>query len=253
MLNSKEAPSKMSNVLKKMNKMLYTVFAFQAAICIIFAALCINWGVNNVEKHLYLGENSQPVAADFFLQALTFLVAYSHLIPISLYVALEVVKLVMAYLISQDLDLYYEPDDRPALSRTSDLIEELGQVEFLFSDKTGTLTCNVMELKKCSINGLFYGDADICFWDCPKINDILFNRPENDDDRIAAEKFFTMLAVCHTVFPAQGSDNSEEKPVYHATSPDELALVTGCANLGFIFKTKTNNSIELLIQGKEVK
>jgi phospholipid-transporting ATPase len=62
------------------------------------------------------------------------------MIPISLYVALEIVKLALAYLLKNDVEMYYEPDDKPAACRTSDLIEELGQVEFIFSDKTGTLT-----------------------------------------------------------------------------------------------------------------
>ena len=96
----------------------------------------------------------------YIVQTLTFYVAYSHLIPISLYVALEVVKLALAYLIGQDLEMYYAEDDRPTSCRTSDLVEELGQVELIFSDKTGTLTCNIMEFKKCSINGVVYGVGD---------------------------------------------------------------------------------------------
>jgi phospholipid-transporting ATPase len=70
------------------------------------------------------------------------------MIPISLYVALEIVKLALAYLVASDVEMYYAEDDKPAMCRTSDLIEELGQVEFIFSDKTGTLTCNVMDFKK---------------------------------------------------------------------------------------------------------
>lgn len=90
---------------------------------------------------------------------LVFVVAYSQLIPISLYVALEVLKLIQAYLIAFDLDLYYKEIDKRAGVRTSDLIEELGQIEFIFSDKTGTLTCNEMEFKKCSVNGIVYGET----------------------------------------------------------------------------------------------
>ncbi|CAG9319750.1 unnamed protein product [Blepharisma stoltei] len=246
MLNSKEAPSKISNVLRRMNKMLYTVFIFQGAICIIFAISCISWGTANIEDHEYLGVDSKPQASDFFLQALTFLVAYSHLIPISLYVALEIVKLSMAYLISQDLDLYYEPEDKPAVSRTSDLIEELGQVEFIFSDKTGTLTCNVMEFKKCSINGIAYGNSETGLWDCQRLNHVLKDCPETDFNRIAAEKFLLMLSICHTVFPAE-PENNEETPKYHASSPDELALVSGCAKLGFILQNKTNNFLHIKV------
>lgn len=89
-----------------------------------------------------------------------FVVAYSQLIPISLYVALEVLKLVQAYLIAFDEDLYYAEYNKRASVRTSDLIEELGQIEFVFSDKTGTLTCNEMEFKKVSINGVIYGETE---------------------------------------------------------------------------------------------
>lgn len=56
-----------------------------------------------------------------------------------------------ARFISLDVEMYYEPTDTPALARTSNLNEELGMVKYIFSDKTGTLTCNIMEFKKCSI------------------------------------------------------------------------------------------------------
>lgn len=71
---------------------------------------------------------------------LTFWVAYSHLIPISLYVIIEMLKLSQAYLIGRDLKMYDPESDKLALCRNSDLIEELGQIDFIFSDKTGTLT-----------------------------------------------------------------------------------------------------------------
>ena len=86
------------------------------------------------------------------IKYLTYWVAYSHLIPISLYVVLEMVKLAQANLIGKDVDIY-DPETGFSLCRNSDLIEEMGQVEFIFSDKTGTLTCNVMEFKQCSIDG----------------------------------------------------------------------------------------------------
>jgi len=59
--------------------------------------------------------------------------------------------------IQWDLKLYYQPMDLPTKVQSSNLNEELGQINYIFSDKTGTLTCNVMEFRKCSINGKIYG------------------------------------------------------------------------------------------------
>lgn len=62
------------------------------------------------------------------------------MIPISLYVIIEMLKLGQRGLISSDVKMFYTEDMKYANCRNSDLIEELGQVEFVFSDKTGTLT-----------------------------------------------------------------------------------------------------------------
>ena len=64
-------------------------------------------------------------------------------------------KLLM--MIFQDIDMYYEPTDTPAMARTSNLNEELGQIKYIFSDKTGTLTQNNMVFKKCSVAGIKFG------------------------------------------------------------------------------------------------
>lgn len=88
------------------------------------------------------------------------------MIPISLYVIIEMLKLTQSYLINSDVRMFFADmeDQRFALCRNSDLIEELGQVEFIFSDKTGTLTQNKMEFKKCHVGSEVYGhltDVDI--------------------------------------------------------------------------------------------
>ena len=78
------------------------------------------------------------------------------MIPLPLYVSLEIIKLLQVYFINQDLDLYYEPTDKRVECRALNITEDLGQVEFVFSDKTGTLTENQMEFKSCTIAGKNY-------------------------------------------------------------------------------------------------
>ena len=95
-----------------------------------------------------------------FYSILTFWVAYSHLIPLSLNVGIEVLKLSQGALVGRDAKMYDAETEKYALSRSSDLIEELGQVDFVFSDKTGTLTQNKMMYRKCSVNGVIYGEGE---------------------------------------------------------------------------------------------
>jgi magnesium-transporting ATPase (P-type) len=87
----------------------------------------------------------------------TFLLLFNNFIPISLYVTVEMVNYVQAFLINQDAEMYDPESDTPARARTSNLNQDIGQIEYVFSDKTGTLTRNVMEFKQCSVAGRVFG------------------------------------------------------------------------------------------------
>ena len=112
----------------------------------------MNWVVQNSEVAIYCNITgvSSNYALGYFIQFLTYWIAYSHMIPISLYVIIEMSKLFLSKkMINSDLKMFFAEDLGYANCQNSDLIEELGQVEIVFSDKTGTLTQNKMDFKKC--------------------------------------------------------------------------------------------------------
>eukprot|EP00850_Spirogloea_muscicola_P023558 SM000367S13680 [mRNA] locus=s367:22140:28006:+ [translate_table: standard] len=164
MQNATPAPSKRSRIERRMDSIIFVLFTTLLAISlagsIVFGIRLNNetpkwWYLRPADANVYYDPGQPFLAA--LLQLLTALLLYGYLIPISLYVSIEIVKVLQAYFISQDLQMYWPETDRPAKARTSNLNEELGQVDTILSDKTGTLTCNQMEFLKCSIAGTSYG------------------------------------------------------------------------------------------------
>ena len=80
-------------------------------------------------------------------------IQFNNVIPLALYVSLEIVKLGQMLLLNSDIEMYDEKSDTPARCNTNTILENLGQVGYLFSDKTGTLTENVMRFRKLSVAG----------------------------------------------------------------------------------------------------
>ena len=164
-------------------------------------------------------------------------------------ISMEIVKFAIGKTISEDEDMYYEFNDTPACARTSSLVEELGQIDYVFSDKTGTLTCNMMEFKLLTVAGIAY--ADIVPDNKKPIKDSngnytgwfeykrLIEKDETSDD---CKEFLQLLAVCHTVIPEQSEDDPK-KIIFQASSPDEAALVKGAQTLGYSFHTRKPSSV----------
>lgn len=147
MRNATAAPIKRTAVEKMLNLQILFLFSILIALAIISSLGQVI--KNHIDRNSlgYLQLQGTNAVKTFFSDILTYWVLFSNLVPISLFVTVEIVKFYQAFLISSDLDMYYKETDTPAICRTSSLVEELGQIEYIFSDKTGTLTRNIMEFK----------------------------------------------------------------------------------------------------------
>ncbi len=189
----------------------------------------------------------------------SFLVLYNYIIPISLYVTLEFQKFFGSLFLVWDLQLFDPDTNQPAKCNSSDLNEELGLVEYLFSDKTGTLTENVMVFKKCSIHSQLLVDT-LDHQLVPSTNSDL----QVSDRKV--RKFLEMLALCHTVQVApkrltkstrnfKASLRDPNEILYNASSPDEKAIVEACSHYGVTFLGEREENgkvfIKLLSKGRK--
>ncbi|XP_063045834.1 phospholipid-transporting ATPase IA isoform X2 [Engraulis encrasicolus] len=264
MQNSTRPPLKLSNVERITNFQILVLFGCLLGISLVCSIGQTIWKYSIGNNAWYMDLNYGG-AANFGLNFLTFIILFNNLIPISLLVTLEVIKFVQAFFINWDTDMLYEATNTPAMARTSNLNEELGQVKYIFSDKTGTLTCNVMQFKKCTIAGVAYGHtpepeeggmAEEDWHSSESSEEAGFNDPSllenlqsNHPTAPVILEFMTMMAICHTAVP----ERTDDKIVYQAASPDEGALVRAARNLGFVFSGRTPNSVIMESLGEEEK
>jgi phospholipid-translocating ATPase len=267
MNNAGKTLYKRTQLDRAMNYMVIAILAF-----LIFLVICCLVGslvwelVYGKYFQVYVPydkELNSPVAVAFY-QILSNIIILNTLVPISLYVSVEVIRLCQSFLINWDLAMYYGEEDIPAIARTTTLNEELGQIDYVFSDKTGTLTQNVMVFHKCCI-----GKRCMRFGDTPDHKKVpsnlvdlswnkyaetefefydqnLIEKCQKHDEEVA--RYFKLLALCHTVL----SNTSEDGEIsYNAQSPDEAALVSAARNFGYVFADRTPYTITLHLVDKE--
>lgn len=212
-------------------------------------------------------ENRRNPPYAFFILFVSHIIVINAMIPISLYVTLEVVRVFQAMFVTMDSEMYDEEIGVGCSSRTTNISDDLGQIEYIFSDKTGTLTRNVMDFMKCSINGKIYGSGitevgyaaakrqglDV---EPPKKNqkfyDEKFSQLLKSDTPEMVKHFLLLLSTCHSVIPEK-DDTQPYGIIFQAPSPDEAALVQAVADMGYVFKERGVDYIKVEINGEEKK
>lgn len=301
MLNSAISPSKRSKLESHMNRETLWLSVFLFAMCAVVALGMGLWleehehqldslpyyrrryitnGRENGKNYKFYG-----IPMEIFFSFLSSIIVFQIMIPISLYITMELVRLGQSYFMIEDAHMYDGSSGSRFQCRSLNINEDLGQIKYIFSDKTGTLTENKMEFQRASVYGKDYGTS-LKTTGNPvmgeSISEVLGQRrwklksEINLDtelvellhkgvtgmERTAAHEFFLTLAACNTVIPIASSSSSSSFDLacdevvsieYQGESPDEQALVAAASAYGFTLIERTSGHIVIDVNGEMLR
>lgn len=279
MQNSGKIIWKRTHTDKLLNTLVLWIFCILVCLCLIctigqmvwYSRYGIDFKIYNIIPAMPYSDAAWKSGALMFW---SYIIIMNTLVPISLYVSVEIIRLGQSLFINWDRSMYYAPKNQASEARTTTLNEELGQIQYIFSDKTGTLTQNIMCFKKCCINGHIYGgifdksgararrqeskfghaidlksffkwaDSEFKFYD-PELTKVIKNR----DPKV--EEFLIAMGLNHTVNTETIEETNEI--IYKAQSPDEAALVSAAKNFGFTYKGGDQSTVVLEMPDESIR
>ena len=263
--NLKQAKRSISSFSVRMNTLVGQIFVFKHLVLFPLSILNVVWNDENRNSTWYLmGLLDYTAVEQFFLNYMTYFVLLSFMIPISLFVTVEFCKIAQYLLMVWDSEMAYFikgvgwVNCRP---KTSDLNSELGLVKYVFSDKTGTLTENVMRYMEGAVlvDGVWDRHSEgFCPGSLFKNSNPTFTglstnlTPSSPGDAIG--RYLATIALCHSVIPfvKEGSQKSKQEVIFEGSSPDEVALVQAASNNKFVLSKRNSKNITVTVGGKDI-
>jgi len=278
MMNSQKSRTKQSKVEKKLNYIIFFILMSQIAICFTLCVIMfIRDSMDDANQDYYVGAGNSD--EDYILNFFTYFLLLNTMIPISLIVTLEVIKVLQCIFIMWDSAMFSIDDNARCHVSSTTINEELGQVKYIFSDKTGTLTQNIMVFKALWVEKQLYGsigdqiqrkpskleqeteieytfkshkldlilDPDIDSQGSP-LRIVSSNRKESymlKDNREKAIEAMKLLAIWHECVPEFKIVDEEHQLFYQGPSPDETTLVDFAQKQGFEFIETSETHVKI--------
>ncbi|XP_050892813.1 phospholipid-transporting ATPase 2 isoform X2 [Lathyrus oleraceus] len=218
------------------DKLTGAIFIFQIVVVLVLGIAGNVWKDTEARKQWYVLYPHEGPWYELLVIPLRFELLCSIMIPISIKVSLDLMKSMYAKFIDWDHQMIDLETSIPSHATNTAISEDLGQVEYILTDKTGTLTENKMIFRRCCISGIFYGNES---GDALRDVELLNAVSSGSSDAVL---FVTIMAICNTVTPTRSKTGDI---LYKAQSQDEDALVQAAAQLHMILFNKSGNILEV--------